>query len=120
VDSKKKELVGAFRNAGRRWLSKGKPAEVSVHDFPHLGEGKAIRYGAYDIARDKAAVTVGVIHDTAEFAVESIRRWWRLNVRPAVTRRTSLSRSAMTHPAPASGARDRTPALSFHQQKWAR
>ena len=79
VDTKKKELVGAFKNAGRRWLPKGKPDAVSVHDFPHLGEGKAIPYGAYDIARDRAVVNVGVTHDTAEFAVESIRRWWRLD-----------------------------------------
>jgi hypothetical protein len=79
VDTKKKELVGAFKNAGRRWLPKGKADAVSVHDFPHLGEGKAIPYGAYDIARDRAVVNVGVTHDTAEFAVESIRRWWRLD-----------------------------------------
>jgi Rhodopirellula transposase DDE domain len=79
VDTKKKELVGAFKNAGRRWLPQGKADEVSVHDFPHLGEGKAIPYGAYDIARDRAVVNVGVTHDTAEFAVESIRRWWRLD-----------------------------------------
>ena len=79
VDTKKKELVGAFKNAGRRWLPKGKPDAVAVHDFPHLGEGKAIPYGAYDIARDQAVVNVGVTHDTAEFAVESIRRWWRLD-----------------------------------------
>jgi hypothetical protein len=79
VDTKKKELVGVFKNAGHRWLPKGKADEVSVHDFPHLGEGKAIPYGAYDIARDRAVVNVGVTHDTAEFAVESIRRWWRLD-----------------------------------------
>lgn len=79
VDTKKKELVGAFKNAGRRWLPQGQADEVSVHDFPHLGEGKAIPYGAYDIARDRAVVNVGVTHDTAEFAVESIRRWWRLD-----------------------------------------
>jgi hypothetical protein len=79
VDTKKKELVGAFNNAGRRWLPQGKADQVSVHDFPHLGEGKAIPYGAYDIARDRAVVNVGVTHDTAEFAVESIRRWWRLD-----------------------------------------
>jgi hypothetical protein len=79
VDTKKKELVGAFKNGGRRWLPQGKADEVSVHDFPHLGEGKAIPYGAYDIARDRAVVNVGVTHDTAEFAVESIRRWWRLD-----------------------------------------
>jgi hypothetical protein len=79
VDTKKKELVGAFKNGGRRWLPKGKPDQVLVHDFPHLGQGKAIPYGAYDVARDRAVVNVGVTHDTAEFAVESIRRWWRLD-----------------------------------------
>ena len=78
VDTKKKELVGAFKNGGRRWLPKGKADQVSVHDFPHLGKGKAIPYGAYDIARNRAVVNVGVTHDTAEFAAESIRRWWRL------------------------------------------
>jgi hypothetical protein len=79
VDTKKKELVGAFKNEGRRWLPKGKADHVSVHDFPHLGKGKAIPCGAYDIARNRAVVNVGVTHDTAEFAVESIRRWWRLD-----------------------------------------
>ena len=79
VDTKKKELVGAFKNKGRRWLPKGKADQVSVHDFPHLGKGKAIPYGAYDIARNRAVVNVGVTHDTAEFAAESIRRWWRLD-----------------------------------------
>jgi hypothetical protein len=79
VDTKKKELVGAFKNAGRRWLRKGKADEVNVHDFPQLGHGKAIPYGAYDIARNRAVVNVGVTHETAEFAVESIRRWWRLD-----------------------------------------
>jgi hypothetical protein len=79
VDTKKKEFVGAFKNTGRRWLPPGKADEVLVHDFPHLGAGKAIPYGAYDIARDRAVVNVGVTHDTAEFAVESIRRWWRLD-----------------------------------------
>jgi hypothetical protein len=78
VDTKKKELVGAFHNAGRRWRPKGKPEEVLVHDFPHLGQGKAIPYGTYDIARDRAMVNVGISHDTGEFAVESIRRWWRM------------------------------------------
>ena len=79
VDTKKKELVGAFKNAGRRWLPQGKADRVLVHDFPHLGEGKAIPYGAYDIARNRAVVNVGITHDTAEFAAESIRRWWRLD-----------------------------------------
>lgn len=78
VDTKKKELIGAFRNPGRTWRRRGQPQAVFTHDFPHLGVGKAIPYGSYDIAQDRAVVNVGVTHDTAEFAVESIRRWWRL------------------------------------------
>jgi hypothetical protein len=81
VDTKKKELVGEFRNPGRTWRPSGRPLKVNVHDFPHLGRGKAIPYGAYDIARNRAVVNVGISHDTAEFAVESIRRWWRLDGR---------------------------------------
>jgi hypothetical protein len=77
VDTKKKELVGAFRNAGRVWRPAGQPQKVLVYDFPQLAQGKAIPYGAYDVAQDRAVVNVGVTHDTAEFAVESIRRWWR-------------------------------------------
>ncbi len=78
VDTKKKELVGAFRNAGRTWRPRGQPQEVQTHDFPSLAEGHAIPYGTYDVARDRAVVNVGVTHDTAEFAVESIRRWWQM------------------------------------------
>jgi Rhodopirellula transposase DDE domain len=81
VDTKKKELVGAFQNGGRRWMPEGKPDEVSAYDFPSQAEGKAIPYGAYDIARNRAVVNVGVTHETAEFAVESIRRWWRMDGR---------------------------------------
>ncbi len=81
VDAKKKELVGEFRNAGRTWRPRGDPVEVNVHDFPHLGRGKGLPYGAYDIAHNRAVVNVGVSHDTAQFAVESIRRWWRLDGR---------------------------------------
>jgi hypothetical protein len=81
VDTKKKELVGAFKNGGRRWMPLGQPDEVSVYDFPSMGKGKAIPYGAYDIARNRAVVNVGVTHETAEFAVESIRRWWRMDGR---------------------------------------
>jgi hypothetical protein len=78
VDTKKKENVGAFKNGGRTWRPKGKPYRVNVHDFPSLAEGKAIPYGTYEIGEDRAVVNVGVTHDTAEFAVESIRRWWKL------------------------------------------
>lgn len=77
VDTKKKELVGPFRNAGQTWRPRGQPIPVFTHDFPHLAEGKAIPYGTYDVGQDAAVVNVGLSHDTAEFAVESIRRWWR-------------------------------------------
>ncbi len=83
VDTKKKELVGTFANRGRRWRKKGRPERVFVHDFPNMGEGKAIPYGTYDVARDEALVNVGITHDTAEFAVGSIRRWWRMLGRKA-------------------------------------
>jgi hypothetical protein len=77
VDTKKKELVGNFKNAGREWRPKGKPVEVKVHDFPEAGRGKAIPYGVYDLASNEGWVSVGIDHDTARFAVASLRRWWR-------------------------------------------
>jgi hypothetical protein len=81
VDTKKKELLGAFKNAGRTWRPQGKPHEVNVHDWPSRAKGKAIPYGVYEVQADRAVVSVGISHDTAEFAVESIRRWWRLDGR---------------------------------------
>jgi len=81
VDTKKKELVGPFKNAGRTWRPRGKPYEVNVHDWPSHAKGKAIPYGVYDVFGNRALVNVGISHDTAEFAVESIRRWWRLDGR---------------------------------------
>lgn len=81
VDTKKKELVGAFDNKGRTWRPKGQPYEVNVHNFPSQAEGKAIPYGAYDVVHDRAVVNVGISHDTSEFAVESIRRWWKIDGR---------------------------------------
>jgi hypothetical protein len=83
VDTKKKELVGSFENRGLRWQPAGEPEAVNVHDFPIPGRGKAIPYGTYDVMRDEAVVNVGITHETAEFAVESIRRWWRLLGRKA-------------------------------------
>ncbi len=77
VDTKKKERVGNFKNNGRKWRKQGKAPNVHVHDFPSLAEGTAIPYGAYDVHRNQGMVNVGMTHDTAEFAVESIRRWWR-------------------------------------------
>ena len=76
VDAKKKELVGEFKNGGREWRPKGEPAQVSTHDFPDRELGKAIPYGVYDLAANAGWVNVGTDHDTAAFAVESIRRWW--------------------------------------------
>jgi len=76
VDTKKKELVGNYKNPGRTWLPKGTPIEVNMHDFPDQKLGKAVPYGIYDIAQDQGYVNVGIDHDTAEFSVASIRRWW--------------------------------------------
>jgi hypothetical protein len=76
VDTKKKELVGQYKNNGREWRPKGEPTEVSDHDFPDEELGKAVPYGIYDIAANTGWVNVGTDHDTAAFAVESIRRWW--------------------------------------------
>jgi DDE family transposase len=77
VDTKKKELVGNFKNAGREWQREGEPERVNVHDFADPELGKAIPYGVYDLAEDSGWVNVGTDHDTAAFAVESIRRWWQ-------------------------------------------
>ena len=78
IDAKKKERVGKFKNSGQTWRPKGEPLEVNVYDYPHLGEGPAIPYGAYDVRRNEGFVNVGISHETAEFAVESLRRWWKL------------------------------------------
>jgi hypothetical protein len=76
VDTKKKELVGESANAGREWRPKGEPVEVDTHDFPDKELGKAVPYGVYDLIANTGWVNVGYDHDTAAFAVESIRRWW--------------------------------------------
>lgn len=76
VDTKKKELVGAFKNEGRQWRPAGDPLPVNMHDFADPKLGKAIPYGVYDPAANTGWVNVGTDHDTAAFAVESIRRWW--------------------------------------------
>ena len=76
VDAKKKELVGNFKNAGRDYRPKGNPEKVEVYDFV-TEQGRATPYGVYDIARNEGYVNVGISHDTAEFAVDSIRKWWR-------------------------------------------
>ncbi len=77
VDTKKKELIGEFTNRGSEWQKKGEPVKVNVHDFPDDSLGKAVPYGVYDLARNEGLVSVGISHDTAEFAVATIRQWWQ-------------------------------------------
>ncbi len=77
VDTKKKELVGDFKNGGREWRPQGQPEEVRVYDFVDKKLGKAIPYGVYDVTGNQGWVSVGIDHDTARFAAEAIRRWWR-------------------------------------------
>lgn len=77
VDTKKKELIGNFKNSGQEWQRQGQPVAVNMHDFPDKQFGKAIPYGVYDLASNEGWVSVGIDHDTAEFAAASIRRWWQ-------------------------------------------
>ncbi len=90
VDTKKKELIGDFKNAGKEWHIKGEPEPVRVHDFIDKELGKAIPYGVYDTARNEAWVSVGVDHDTAEFAVATLERWWREMGKKAYPKATEL------------------------------
>jgi hypothetical protein len=90
VDTKKKELVGDFKNAGREWQPPQTPEHVQVHDFPSQAVGKAIPYGVYDMARNDAWVSVGRDHDTPMFAVASIRQWWTMMGQRAYPQATAL------------------------------
>jgi transposase len=90
VDTKKKELVGDFKNAGREWRAAGDPEAVRVHDFLIPAHGKAVPYGVYDLARNEGWVSVGIDHDTASFAVHAIRRWWKRMGRSAYPDTTAL------------------------------
>ena len=90
VDTKKKELIGDFKNAGKDWHPKGTPPPVRVHDFIDKQLGKAIPYGVYDIRRSEGWVSVGIDHDTAEFAIESVRRWWQRMGRAVYPKATEL------------------------------
>ncbi len=83
TDTKKKELVGNFKNAGQEWQPKGTPEACLTHDFPQDAEGKAVPYGVYDLARNEALVNVGMSSDTSRFAVASIRGWWSVMGRKA-------------------------------------
>ena len=90
VDTKKKELVGNFKNPGREWRPKGRPEHVRVHDFLIPDQGKAIPYGVYDLSRDEGWVSVGIDHDTASFAVNAVRRWWNVMGRSAYVEADTL------------------------------
>ena len=90
VDTKKKEILGDFANRGREWRPRGQPESVRVHDFVDPQLGKVVPYGVYDLAANAGWVSVGIDHDTAEFAVESIRRWWREMGEPVYPRATRL------------------------------
>jgi transposase len=94
VDTKKKEVVGNLKNSGRTWRPKSKPREVDTHDFPDPQKGKAAPYGVYDLQHNEAWVSVGISSDTAEFAVESIRRWWKRLGRQRYPRATRLAITA--------------------------
>ena len=90
VDTKKKELVGEFKNGGREWRPQGEPDEVRVHDFLDKNLGKAIPYGVYDLTNNHGWVSVGIDHDTAQFATEAIHRWWKKMGRKRYPRATEL------------------------------
>jgi Rhodopirellula transposase DDE domain len=90
VDTKKKELVGNFKNGGREWQPKGMPEKALVHDFPQDAMGKAIPYGVYDMGRNEAWVSIGRDHDTSAFAVASIRQWWKMMGKRAYPDATEL------------------------------
>ena len=94
VDTKKKELVGAFKNGGREWRPAGAPEAVRVHDFVDPALGRASPYGVYDIAADKGWVSVGIDHDTASFAVNAIRSWWTAMGRERYPKAHSLTITA--------------------------
>lgn len=90
VDTKKKELVGDFKNPGREWRPKGEPEPVRVHDFVIPDEGKAIPYGIYDLTRNEGWVSIGIDHDTASFAVHALERWWEVMGQSVYPEATSL------------------------------
>ncbi len=90
VDTKKKELVGNYSNRGQEWQPQGEPQKTLVHDFPDKELGKAIPYGIYDLGRNEGWVSVGIDHDTAEFAIDSILAWWKHMGRKAYPKATKL------------------------------
>ncbi len=94
VDTKKKELVGSYKNAGKEWRPAGEPEAVNVHDFVNPELGRANPYGVYDIGADQGWVSVGTDHDTAAFAVQTIRRWWHSMGQPRYPKAKQLTITA--------------------------
>ncbi len=94
IDTKKKELVGEFQNAGREWHPAGHAPKANTYDFPSMADGKAIPYGVYDIADDVGFVSVGIDRDTAQFSVAAIAAWWRQLGKTAYPQATSLTVTA--------------------------
>jgi hypothetical protein len=90
IDTKKNELVGNFHNAGQEWQPQGRPEAVNVHDFPDKELGKAIPYGVYDLIQNAGWVSVGCDHDTAQFAVQTVRNWWFQMGKPLYPEATQL------------------------------
>jgi len=90
VDAKKKELVGDFKNGGREWQPQGQPEPVRVHDFPDKALGKATPYGVFDVTANQGWVSVGTDHDTAAFAVDTVKRWWEQMGAPLYVGATDL------------------------------
>ncbi|SVB62204.1 uncharacterized protein METZ01_LOCUS215058, partial [marine metagenome] len=115
VDTKKKELIGDFKNPGREWRPKGSPERVRVHDFIIPEQGKAVPYGVYDLSRDEGWVSVGIDHDTASFSVNAIRSWWQRMGRPVYG---GVSRLLMTADAGGSNS-PRTRLWKWELQKFA-
>ena len=100
VDSKKKERVGDFKNGGREWHSKGQPEAVRGHDFPDKPKGKVTPHGVYDMGKNQGWVSVGIDHDTAEFAVDSIRHWWNRMGQPTSWTHTNYRNWCYWHCSP--------------------
>src|SRR3972149_6471371 len=104
--SARKELIRAFKNPGREWRPKGRPERVRVHDFLVPAQGKAIPYGVYDLQRNEGWVSIGIDHDTASFATNAIRSWWKRMGRPVYSGASELLITA-----DAGGGQGRRPSL---------
>ena len=109
VDTKKKEPLGNMKNPGKTYRPKGHPTSVSTHDFPDRDLGKAVPYGVYDLARNEAGVSIGISHDTAEFAAAAIERWWKAGETLPENSEAVVCRSSRRRCAPGRGLRPPRP-----------